>query len=299
MNKTVLWIVAGVAVVILGFFTLTSRTNTKESTAVDYKHASYVIDGESVQLTDGVAETEAAPGSASKIITRYFGNELHTDLDNDGREDIVFLLTQETGGSRTFYYAVAALNTEQGYIGSDGYFLGDRIAPQTIEVSRNPRHKHVIVVNYADRTPGEPMTIQPSVGKSAYLKLDTATMQWAVVEPDFEGEEGTVGEVWGTVYGTVLLGPTCPVATDPPDPECADKPYATSLVLTTLDGARVIKTFSSDAAGAFNIEAPPGEYAIRSAAAANILPYCQSNGVFKVPVNDSVEVHVSCDTGIR
>ena len=73
-------------------------------------------------------------------------------------------------------------------MGSDGYLLGDRIAPQTIEVSPNPRHKDVIVVNYADRAPGEPMSSQPSIGKSAYLKLDIESMMWGIVEPDFEGE---------------------------------------------------------------------------------------------------------------
>ena len=110
------------------------------------------------------------------------------DLNNDGLEDVVFLLTQETGGSGTFFYAVAALNTPAGYVGSDGYLLGDRIAPQTTNVSMNPRHKNVIVVNYADRNPGEPMTERPSLGKSAYLKLDPQTMQWGIVVADFEGE---------------------------------------------------------------------------------------------------------------
>lgn len=157
----------------------------------DYKNIEYVIEGERVKLINGVAETEAAPGSASKVTTRYFGNELKTDLNNDGKEDVVFLLTQETGGSGVFYYAVAALNTESGYVGSDGYLLGDRIAPQTTELSKNPRHKNVIVVNYADRTTGEPMTAEPSVGTSVYLKLDTASMQWGIVEADFEGEVKT------------------------------------------------------------------------------------------------------------
>lgn len=152
------------------------------------KDAMYRIDGAAVTLVNGVAETAVAPGSASKIITRYFGNELATDLDGDGREDVVFILTQETGGSGVFYYAVAALNTPEGWLGSDGFFLGDRIAPQTTEVSRNPRHKFVVVVNYADRAPGESMTARPSLGKSAYLKLDTERMQWGIVESDFEGE---------------------------------------------------------------------------------------------------------------
>lgn len=173
-----------------GFFILNSYIyNEKQATtASDYKDAEYVIDGTRIKLEDGVSETEAAPGSASKIITRYFGNELKTDLDGDGREDVAFILTQERGGSGTFFYAVAALNTDRGYRGSDGYLLGDRIAPQTTEVSQNPRHVRVVVFNYADRAPGEPMTAQPSVGKSAYLKLDPAFMQWGIVEPDFEGE---------------------------------------------------------------------------------------------------------------
>jgi hypothetical protein len=46
----------------------------------------------------------------------------------------------------------------------------------------------VIVVNYADRAPNEPMTAQLHVGKGVYLKLDLETMQWGIVAPDFEGE---------------------------------------------------------------------------------------------------------------
>lgn len=135
----------------------------------DPKSAKYIIDGKQVE-------------------GRYFGNEYKTDLNNDGREDVVSLITQEPGGSGIFYYVVAAIKTDDGYIGSDGYFLGDRIAPQTIEISKNPRHKKVIVVNYADRSAGEPMTTQPTISKSIYLKLDAENMIWGIVEPDFEGE---------------------------------------------------------------------------------------------------------------
>jgi hypothetical protein len=180
-------------IILLGIaFLLASAHPSKPKNQVvattDYKNATYVIDGKKVELQNGIAETEAVPGSFSKIITRYFGNELKTDLNNDGREDIVFLLTQQGEGSGTFYYAVAALNTKDGYVGSDGYLLGDRIAPQTTELSQNPKQKNVIVVNYADRAAGEPMTTMPSIGKSVYLKLDPKTMQWGIVVPNFEGE---------------------------------------------------------------------------------------------------------------
>jgi hypothetical protein len=163
-----------ILIIILAIY-VSNKKNNKEipSTIHDYKTLSYEIDGERIKIKDDI---------------KYFGNNLKTDLNNDGREDIVFLITRQSGGSGTFYYVLSALNMKQGYIGSDGYFLGDRIAPQNIEVSKNPNQKNVIVVNYADRLPNEPMSTQPSVGKSVYLKLDPVTMQWGVVEANFEGE---------------------------------------------------------------------------------------------------------------
>lgn len=174
MNKTVLLGLGAIVVVVGGFFIFNSYIyNEKQAEESDYKKIAYAIGGAPTML-DGEA--------------RYFGNELVVDLNEDGRNDVVFLVTHQSGGSGTFYYAVAALNTEEGYVGSDGYLLGDRIAPQSTNVSTNPRHKNVIVVNYADREVGQPMTAAPTVGKSAYLKLDTESMMWGIVEPDFEGE---------------------------------------------------------------------------------------------------------------
>lgn len=190
MNKILLGVVA-VSVVLVGVFLARNSYvyNEKQAAAgADYKDAEFIIEGRRVKLENGVAETEAAPGSASSITTRYFGNELKTDLDGDGKEDVAFILTQERDGSGTFFYAVAVLTTDRGHIGSDGYLLGDRIAPQSTDVSSNPQHKYVVVFNYADRAQGEPMTARPSVGKSAYLKLDPTSMRWGIVEPDFAGE---------------------------------------------------------------------------------------------------------------
>ncbi len=150
----------------------------------DYKNTSYTIDGQTVKLVDGMSTVESAPGSASKTITKYFGNEVKKDLDGDGREDISFLLTQETAGSGTFFYVVAALNTVNGYVGSHAVLLGDRIAPQTTESGPGKS----IIVNYMDRAQGEPMTANPSVGKSLRLILDPASMQFGEVAQNFEGE---------------------------------------------------------------------------------------------------------------
>lgn len=161
--------------IILGglFFVLNSYiyNEKQEKTFADYKDAEYLIEGELVNIRDG-----------------YFGNELKTDLDADGDEDVAFIITHSRGGSGTFYYAVAALNTGDGFVGSDGYFLGDRIAPQSTTLSPNERHKNVVVFNYADRAVNEPMTAVPSVGKSVYLKISPESRRWGIVLPDFEGE---------------------------------------------------------------------------------------------------------------
>ena len=109
--------------------------------------------------------------------------------------------------------------------------------------------------------------------------------------PASGGQEG--------IRGNVLLGPICPVERAPPNPQCADRPYQTRLAVTTVDQARVIKEFGSDAKGIFSIELPPGEYAIRSVANANILPRCGSTGPITVKTSAYTEATVYCDTGIR
>lgn len=186
MTKIIITVAAVIVLVVGGFFAFNAYIYEQKQApaAGDYKDAEYFVGGERVQLTDGVSEVEAAPGSASKIVTRYFGNELRLDADQDGREDVVFLLTQETGGSGVFYYVVAALDTERGYVGSEGLLLGDRIAPQTTEKGAGS----IVIVNYADRAPGESFAVAPSVGKTIWLKLDPQSRQFGEVEQNFEGE---------------------------------------------------------------------------------------------------------------
>lgn len=143
----------------------------KSSTVNDYKNTSYTIDGQVVALVNGISKTEATQGVALKIITTYFGNEALGDFDGDGDTDIAFLLTQSTGGSGTFYYFVAALNTKDGYVGTNAVLLGDRIAPQTTDFRDGE-----LIVNYADRMIDEPMSARPSVGVSKYFVVSNGKL---------------------------------------------------------------------------------------------------------------------------
>ncbi|MEX0652347.1 MAG: hypothetical protein WD509_03405 [Candidatus Paceibacterota bacterium] len=187
MKTICTWIIIILVVIVGGFFALNSyiyQEKQGEGLPQDFKEATFTVSGEPVTLKDGVAKAYTSLGGASETTIRYFGNELVHDVDGDGQEDTVFLVSQETGGSGTFFYAVAALKRGSGYIGSQAVLLGDRIAPQTTEKADG----RTIVINYMERAPGEPMTTQPSVGKSLYLLLDTDSLQFGELVQNFEGE---------------------------------------------------------------------------------------------------------------
>jgi hypothetical protein len=101
------------------------------------------------------------------------------------------------------------------------------------------------------------------------------------------------------IKGVVLLGPTCPVERIPPDPQCADKPYKTSLVATTTSQPQTMKEFNSDASGKFSVVLPPGEYIINQSNKASMLPRCSSQSSVQVEKNKYTDITLHCDTGIR
>ena len=128
--------------------------------------ATYLIEGSPVTLENGRSETEIVPGSASKQITTVLWAPTKGGLNSDKRDDYAMILTQNFGGSGTFYYIVAGIGSWKGITGTNGIFLGDRIAPENISISNGE-----ILVNYAERKADDPMTAQPSVGVSKYLVL--------------------------------------------------------------------------------------------------------------------------------
>jgi hypothetical protein len=106
-------------------------------------------------------------------------------------------------------------------------------------------------------------------------------------------------EPTGGIEGTVMLGPNCPVETDPPQPDCEDTPYSTHLVVKTSDESRTVAEFESNAEGHFRVAVAPGDYVIRQAESANPYPYCSGAETVTVVEGQYTETTVSCDTGIR
>mgnify|MGYP001606876864 CR=1 FL=1 len=134
----------------------------------DAKNSTFTVENAPVTLVDGVSEVALASIPDAKITTRYFGNEAKGDLNFDGRDDVAFLVTQDGGGSGTFYYVVVALKTDAGYATTNAFFVGDRIAPQTTEIQSQTGE---LRVNFAQRKADESMTTQPSVGATLFLKV--------------------------------------------------------------------------------------------------------------------------------
>lgn len=158
---------------------LASCTRASEQGFLD---AEYVVEGTPVRLRGGLSETHAAPGSAAKVRTRYYGHDLEHDLDGDGRIDVVFLLKRETGGSGVFFYVVAALDRPDRWIGSQGMLLGDRIAPRSVALGTQGE----IVIEYADRVAGEPFSAAPSHARRLRLHFDPGRLQFRPWPPDPE-----------------------------------------------------------------------------------------------------------------
>lgn len=147
---------------------INNSANPKSIKTFDAKNSTLTINNNTVTLVNGLSQITAAPQSASMVTTKYFGNEAVGDLNGDGRPDIAFLVTQDGGGSGLFYYVIVALAKSNGYKTTNAFYIGDRIAPQSTEIHPDSRE---LYVNFAERNKGEPMSTQPSVGATLFLKV--------------------------------------------------------------------------------------------------------------------------------
>lgn len=154
-----------------------------EVTISDVKNISCVINGEVFNLKNGLAIKDVSPNSVTKNTLRFFGEPVYGDLNDDGEEDAAVLLSNDQGGSGIFYYAVLAIKNGDTYKSTNTLFLGDRIAPQTVNIINGRA-----VYNYAERKFDEPMTARPSIGKSLWVHYDKKNGEIGEWVKDFEGE---------------------------------------------------------------------------------------------------------------
>lgn len=125
------------------------------------------------------------------------------------------------------------------------------------------------------------------------FKDKTECEEWAYFRKECSpGEQKTSG-----ISGTVTLSPTCPVEHIPPEPQCAPKPYATTIEIMKAGNATILKTVQSDENGTFQVELEPGTYELQAKGGAT-LPRCLNVSV-EVKAEQYSSAEISCDTGIR
>jgi hypothetical protein len=101
----------------------------------------------------------------------------------------------------------------------------------------------------------------------------------------------------GNVSGKVVAGPTCPVESSPPDPQCAPRQVAgATLIIQDLAG-RTVATLISDGTGAFSLTLPPGDYVLVAQPVDGLMGTAPPVS-FSV-AGSPVELTVGYDTGIR
>jgi heat shock protein HslJ len=153
---------------------------SERPTPIDVLHdGTFPVGGVKFTLKNGYSEV-ADLGIAAKTTTRYFGKDATGDVNNDGRTDRAFLITQELGGTGTFFYLVALLDTPTGRVGTEALYLGDRIASQKISIDP----KGIVLVTFLDRNVGESFTDPASIKKSLSLQLDPQTLRFAEKGPE-------------------------------------------------------------------------------------------------------------------
>ncbi|KND47151.1 MAG: hypothetical protein AB199_01825 [Parcubacteria bacterium C7867-004] len=179
MKRNLLILAALVLVALAGIALCHYFAREDSALSSDVAGVPFIMRGEFVTLHGGVAEDVTGPDGISKTVVRYFGNEVRHDIDGDGTDDVVFLITQETGSSM-YFYAVGALKRDKGYQGTAAVMLGEGIAPQTTEKGEG----RSVVVNYAEKTADS-----TSINKSIHLVLDTKRLEFGELVQGFEGEE--------------------------------------------------------------------------------------------------------------
>jgi|GEM_PF-714304 len=124
------------------------------------------------------------------------------------------------------------------------------------------------------------------------LKSATAEMATIMVARNAAAKSG--------VSGYVHVGPTCPVERMPPDPGCADKPYADAAVAIAKKNSTEPATLTkSDVSGKFSVNLAAGTYTVKVAPQSNgFLPRCEDEEVIVV-AGVFTNIDISCDSGIR
>lgn len=101
------------------------------------------------------------------------------------------------------------------------------------------------------------------------------------------------------IRGSVLIGPTCPVQTIQPAPECGDRPFAATMDLRVASTGRLVRVVRSNRLGRFLVRLPAGTYSMVPRPGPGIARPITARRTVRVLVHRFTYVRILYDSGIR
>ena len=138
-------------------------------TAIYVINLTDILGGRSDQVYSSTDKTSFS--TSTSAVTKVFGRSVYGDI-GAGADTMVSFVTQDSGGSGTFFYAVAFVKNNDQYTNTNSVFLGDRIAPQGLSISNGHAE-----FNYCDRRPEEPFTTAPSVCVTKNFQINNGVLE--------------------------------------------------------------------------------------------------------------------------
>jgi hypothetical protein len=101
------------------------------------------------------------------------------------------------------------------------------------------------------------------------------------------------------VRGVAIAGPSCPVVTDPPYPDCQDRPVPGAVIVVLDQTGTQVARVMSGADGTFAIELAPGAYRLVPQPVDGLMGTAEEQQITVAAGEPTADVTVGYDTGIR
>jgi len=132
------------------------------------QNATYVIDESQFELLEGESIKKPLDSTESAETVALHGEPAYGDIDGDGDDDALVILTYQSGGSGTFYYGAIAWYERGTYTGTDTILLGDRIAVGTYEIRGGIGH-----IEYRTHREEEAFVDEPTLSQTIKVGLNS------------------------------------------------------------------------------------------------------------------------------
>ena len=102
-----------------------------------------------------------------------------------------------------------------------------------------------------------------------------------------------------TIHVIAVAGPTCPVVSDPPDPQCADRPVEGAEIVVQRAGGQEVARITTDADGEGALAVESGSYVLVPQPVEGLLGTAAPVEVVVEGGGETDPVTITYDTGIR